>query len=301
MKKVALALLLASSASLGLAAQADLQASFDAMVEAEKAFSAVSLEKGMAEAFDRFLRPDAVLLRPTPQGGPKWLESIRPAFGVVEVTWEPREAVLSRSGDFGWVTGPWQIRRKGNPEPTRKGEFLTIWRKGPDGAWKIAVDTAIIIDGQELETRAAALGALKIPAQPGGVSTSDLDAIMELDRKVSAAALSEPTSYLTFLADEALFLRMFAPTVKGKTAIRAATQKSWMPMSWEQVGGDISPAGDMAYTYGILKDPAAHHWIGSSYLRIWERRPDGSWVIALDLANWNLDNHAPPTPPKSQG
>jgi ketosteroid isomerase-like protein len=127
---------------------------------------------------------------------------------------------------------------------------------------------------------------------------------MELDRKVSAAALSDPTPYLSFLSDEALFLRMFAQPVTGKAAIRAATQKSWIPFSWEQVGGDISLAGDMAYTYGILKDPAAHNWIGSAYLRIWERRPDGSWIMAVDLANWNLQNHAPPAmpePPKNPG
>jgi ketosteroid isomerase-like protein len=298
-KKVVLVLLLASSARFALAAPVELQTSFDSLLEAEVAFSKTSMEKGVGEAFDRFLMADAVLLRPTPEGGRKWLEWLRPSFGAVEVTWQPSEVVMSRSGDFAWVTGPWVVRAKDDPAPVKKGEFLSIWRRGPDGAWKVALDTAIT--GPEPEPPAAALGALKMPAQPGGDVTSVRDAILEIDRKVSAAALSDATLYLPFLSEDARFLRMFAQPVTGKAAIRAATEKSWMPLSWEQVGGDISSAGDMAYTYGILKDPAAHEWTGGSYLRIWERRADGSWSIAVDLANWTLLHHAPPEPPKNPG
>jgi ketosteroid isomerase-like protein len=248
MNKAVFVLPLFLGAGLAFAAAAvDLQASFDSLVAAEKAFSRTSLEKGVGEAFDRYLMTDAVLLRPTPEHGAKWVNAVRPTFGVADITWEPREAVLSRSGDFAWVTGPWEIRPKGNPVPVQRGEFLSIWRKGADGAWKVAMDTAVA--GPEPDQPAVAPSALKIPAQAGGDPASVCETILEIDRKVSAAALGDANGYLPYLSEDARFLRMFGKPVTGKAAIRSVMEKSWTPLNWAQFRCDASSAGDMVYTY----------------------------------------------------
>lgn len=300
MKRAVFVLLLVLCAGIAVAATStDLQASFDSLIAAERAFSDLSVEKGMVQAFED-VAPDALLLRPVP-GAQTWRESMR--HKPIEVKWEPRAAALSRSGDFGWVTGPWIATLKGYDPAIYKpkhGQFLTIWRKDPDGTWKVAADSAIAL--MEPAAWPDAPLALRTPSQPGGDPAAAHAAILEIDRKVSTAAAGKDVElYLSFLADDARLMRMFMPPVLGKEAIRAKLTKSWTPLHWQQLGAEVSPAGDMVYSYGILEDPEKYGWQASSYMRIWEQRPDGSWAVVLDLVNTNTPHVEGPDPTKDLG
>ena len=61
-------LALAAALLLGAAPawSADLQTELDAIVQAEKAFSRTSVEKGMRDSFVEFLAADGILFRPEP-------------------------------------------------------------------------------------------------------------------------------------------------------------------------------------------------------------------------------------------
>jgi ketosteroid isomerase-like protein len=296
MKKPVFVLSLLLCAGLAVAASTDLQKSFDSLLDAERAFSAMSAEKGVINAFDHFLEPEAVVLRPTPEFGKKWREAMRNAPAVV--TWEPRTAVLSQSGDLAWVTGPWTVVKKDN-SPAHHGQFLTVWRKQADGTWRVVLDTGIAT--RQLDASTAAPLVLRTPAQPGGDAKAARDAVMAADRKLSEAAMkSEPADYLSFLAEDVRFVRMFELPVLGKEAARAAVAQSWTPLRWRQEGGDTSSAGDLVYTYGTLENAAGQGRTESGYLRIWERKADGSWTVAVDLMTWLPTQHGvpPPEPPK---
>jgi ketosteroid isomerase-like protein len=59
-----------------------------------------------------------------------------------QLTWTPTDAVMGPSGDIGYTWSLYQGHSKdaaGNPVNT-SGRFITIWRKEPDGAWKVALD-----------------------------------------------------------------------------------------------------------------------------------------------------------------
>lgn len=300
MKRAVFFLPLVLCASLAAAAASpDLQASFDSLIAAEKAFSDLAVEKGIVHAFET-IGPDALLLRPVP-GAQTWRESMRSK--PIEVKWEPRAAVLSGSGDFGWVTGPWIATLKGYDPAVYKpkhGQFLTIWRRSPDGTWKVVADSAIALM-EPAEWPDAPL-ALKTPGQPGSDPAAARAAVLEIDRKVSAAAAgTDVNHYLSFHADGARLMRMFMPPVLGKEAIRAKLARSWTPLHWQQLGAEVSPAGDIVYSYGILEDPAKYGWEASSYMRIWEQRPDGTWAIVLDLVNTNTPHTDAPDPTKDMG
>ena len=61
-----------------------------------------------------------------------------PGFAVL---WEPREAEVSRAGDLGYTSDNFQITvndAQGNPVAER-GKHLAIWKKQPDGSWKVVV------------------------------------------------------------------------------------------------------------------------------------------------------------------
>jgi len=58
------------------------------------------------------------------------------------ITWAPLYAEAAQSADLGYTTGSFEIHDKsadGTPV-VRKGSYVTIWRKQPDGAWKVALD-----------------------------------------------------------------------------------------------------------------------------------------------------------------
>lgn len=59
-----------------------------------------------------------------------------------QLTWTPTDAVMGPSGDIGYTWSHYEghsTDTNGNPV-TISGRFITIWRKEPDGSWKVALD-----------------------------------------------------------------------------------------------------------------------------------------------------------------
>jgi ketosteroid isomerase-like protein len=59
-----------------------------------------------------------------------------------QLTWTPIDAVMGPSGDIGYTWSHFEGHSKdanGNPVTT-SGRFITIWRKQPDGNWKVVLD-----------------------------------------------------------------------------------------------------------------------------------------------------------------
>ncbi|MDE3199898.1 MAG: nuclear transport factor 2 family protein [Acidobacteriota bacterium] len=59
-----------------------------------------------------------------------------------QLTWTPTDAVMSPQDDMGYTWGHFEGRSKdanGNPVLT-SGRYMTIWRKEPDGSWKVVLD-----------------------------------------------------------------------------------------------------------------------------------------------------------------
>ncbi len=59
-----------------------------------------------------------------------------------QLTWTPTDAMMSPDGDMGYTWGHYEGRSKdahGNPVLT-SGRYITVWRKQPDGSWKVVLD-----------------------------------------------------------------------------------------------------------------------------------------------------------------
>jgi len=59
-----------------------------------------------------------------------------------QLTWTPTDALMGPSGDMGYTWGHFEGQSKdanGNPVTTG-GRYMTIWRKQPDGNWKVVLD-----------------------------------------------------------------------------------------------------------------------------------------------------------------
>jgi ketosteroid isomerase-like protein len=71
-------------------------------------------------------------------------EAMAPAFATpgFSLRWKPLGAEVSRSGDLGYTYGTYVAK---DPDPKGElvehhGKYVSIWRKQPDGSWKVGVD-----------------------------------------------------------------------------------------------------------------------------------------------------------------
>jgi hypothetical protein len=119
----------------------------DQLFAADRAFAAAVADSG-APAWNARLAPD--IAKPG-NGGLILLRGIDPvsAFdkSIFEdpsriLIWEPTDAVSYSDLRTGVTVGrsAW-VRRNARTDTLSKGRYLTLWRKQPDGRWKIILDT----------------------------------------------------------------------------------------------------------------------------------------------------------------
>lgn len=114
-----------------------------AMLETDRAFSAMSQSKGLRNAFMNFIDSDAVLLRPNsvPLVGGAAMDLIISSDDSASIlTWEPKEANIAKSGDLGYTYGIYS-RKPGEEDTIYYGTYITIWKKQADGKWKFVLQS----------------------------------------------------------------------------------------------------------------------------------------------------------------
>jgi ketosteroid isomerase-like protein len=112
------------------------------LMEVDRAFSRLSQEKGEAVAFVAFAAPDATMLPMNlmPVQGRDAIRELMSGGPASVLTWEPKAAGIAASGDLGYTWGFYEARRADGAGPVKKGKYITVWRKQPDGSWKFVVD-----------------------------------------------------------------------------------------------------------------------------------------------------------------
>lgn len=114
------------------------------LLKTDNEFSAMSVEKGMHEAFLHYIAEDGILLQDNsyPVKGKETLLSIfssRPDTAFI-LSWEPLFEKVSEGGDLGYTYGLYVRTDKKTSEISR-GTYTTIWQKQKDGSWKFVLDT----------------------------------------------------------------------------------------------------------------------------------------------------------------
>ena len=114
------------------------------LLDLEKRFAKDVAERGGA-AFATWFAPDGVTLGngAAPVVGRLAIaKSANWTAKEYQLTWTPTDAVMGPSGDIGYTWGHFEGRSKdanGNPITT-SGRYISIWRKEPDGTWKVVLD-----------------------------------------------------------------------------------------------------------------------------------------------------------------
>ncbi len=113
------------------------------MIDADKAFSKMSREKGMKKAFIEYMDGEGVLLRPNqyPLIGASaidFLSQISDTSFTLE--WEPQKGYIAKSGELGYTYGVYALKPS-TADTVLYGTYVSIWKKQPDGSWKFVLDT----------------------------------------------------------------------------------------------------------------------------------------------------------------
>jgi len=119
-----------------------------ALLAADRAFCEATAEGGL-DAWLGWFAPDAVVATPSGElrSGPAELRAYYASMGFppARFHWEPTAAGLAEARDLGWSRGSWEIRAPAGPsgpEPVvAGGSYLTIWKKQPDGAYRVVTDS----------------------------------------------------------------------------------------------------------------------------------------------------------------
>ena len=61
----------------------------------------------------------------------------------LEFRWEPEASGMAGSGDLGYTFGTYSRTFTGpdGAENRQAGRYLSVWRRQPDGSWKVVADT----------------------------------------------------------------------------------------------------------------------------------------------------------------
>jgi len=81
----------------------DLEKAINSLVEAERSYANLALEKDFRAASLQVFTDDAVLFAPGPQSGKKYWEK---ETEIPFLIWRPIFASIARSADLGYTTGP---------------------------------------------------------------------------------------------------------------------------------------------------------------------------------------------------
>ncbi len=111
------------------------------LIEIDRAFSKMSEEKGMKNAFIEFIDSNGVLLRSDrmPIIGANAIDYLIQLNDTgFTLSWEPNDGDIASSGDLGYTYGIYAMK-PGTKDTTIYGTYTSIWKKEKNGKWKFVL------------------------------------------------------------------------------------------------------------------------------------------------------------------
>lgn len=231
----------------------------ESLANAERNFSATSEAKGLHQAFVDNMAEDGLVFAPKPANGKK-LHASAPA-STAYLSWYPAYADISSSLDWGYTTGPYKLKPSAEEDKVvGAGFYLSVWRRQPDGQWKVAIDMGnsfapnLLIE-EAYQPVAAPVTAKKTKGTKADLLAKDVQKVQPYDA-------------------EALIYRHGEYPYKYKdAAVKPASN-----VMYTNLGHELSPAADMAYTYGSYTRNAGGNTEAGHYLKVWKLQ-NGQWKL----------------------
>jgi len=254
------------------------------LVAAENYFAAIVKEKGIRNGFLKVSDNKTIVFRPYPVKAAEFYSKKQEDPGTL--SWEPTLAKISKSGDWGFTTGPYIYTSAGDSSMFY-GQYLSVWKANSRGVWKLGIDLGSPHqkprNKPELHFTDPKDFKFFRQLSPARLKQRE-DMIMTTDRLLSATLKKNVSlGYDTFLADEARLLFPGYEPILGKDNIGKFYSGHEFTIETEPVAADRSIGSDLAYTYGRARITRDDQTAEYHYIRIWESQEEFKWNIIVEM------------------
>lgn len=262
----------------------------NSLIKTEYSFSERAGEVGTSQAFLDYIADDGIIFRPLPVNGKQYLAASQPSSGLL--SWYPTRAKVSRDGDLGFTTGPWEWKQdKNDSSAAAFGNFCTVWQRQSNGEWKFVIDL-----GNSNNKPLYEITPLKFANEKTnenhqlikGLKRVKSNELIALDKKFTEMTLKIGTalSYDKFINEESELLRSGSFPVVGKFRIQQYLNTEKKHYIFKPMNSKVSASKDLGFTYGELN--VSNDGNNSSdnfyYLRVWGK-VENRWIILVEVAD----------------
>jgi ketosteroid isomerase-like protein len=257
----------------------DLEKAINSLVESERSYAKLALEKDFRAASLQVFTDDAVIFAPGPQSARKYWEK---ETEIPFLIWRPTFASIARSADLGYTTGPWEYKKSRDDEkPQAFGSFITIWKRLADGGWRVSLDVGTEHPkpkepAGEVETFVPDFAIARLESVRQRLEDAEKNFTESLAREAGAAVLAKA-------GDDIRIYRRGAVPAVGKTAAKLMLSFDQEKQTRERAGSGLSRSADLAYDYGEYSSEYANITEHGTYLSIWQLDLSSEWRLMLDL------------------
>jgi ketosteroid isomerase-like protein len=266
--------------TISAASRDDVPAALAEMADAERAFVQRAQEVGAKQAFLDYFADSAVGFdagRPAPAKDGIRKQPDPPKDVKILFWWEPRYGDIAASGELGWLTGPVRSARGDrNNGAVRHGKYASIWKRQPDGTFKVVIDVGI--DPTAEVPFPAGFTRAPFEHRYAGHEIAPLAqaSLLAADRALNTAAQrSVADAYSAALSPAGRIHRNGRLPMQGR-----GEAVEWLRTQAPMTGGEslyaeAAQSADLGYTWGSYD--------GGHYVRVWVRESSGAWKVALDV------------------
>lgn len=247
----------------------------NAVATAEKAFARFAADSSIKKAFLQFLDSNGVVFNKGEirNGLATWIAA-KESDG--KLLWQPAYTGISKSGDLGFSTGPFEYRVTMQDTAISSGQYSSIWVKNRNGDWKVLVDlgTAFAPSYFNKEVFKSAPTFKAAPQFFADWQMPEQLLIQEYIQKGKQA-------FANFISGATWFNIQGHPPFFTPEAIKEGLQYIPDELTFLPEAGGIASSRDIAYVYGTV----VYKGKEENYLRVWTYSKQG-WKLVLQVLKW---------------
>jgi len=256
--------------------------SLQQLIETEKVFAQASIDKGTKIAFLDFLSKESIVFdKSMPVNGLEYWQNID-FKGVI--TWQPLIAEIAGSSDLAYTVGNYQFHTmKAEEKPSKFGSFVTLWKKQPDNAWKVAVDMGVSHD--EVIVNNTSIIEIYPTFKPYELKNQMVLAermVFMNDYFYWKNAKSSLNPFEPHLSQNIRLYRKNLKPIIGKENAKVFLKKTYdKNLVYTGLKVISSNAGDLVCVYGVISGAGK----SGTYLRIYKQESKDAWKIVVEMVD----------------
>lgn len=254
------------------------------LVAAENYFDATSKENGIRDGFIKVSDDETMVFRPIAVKAKVFYEKKQIDPG--ELHWKPSFARISRSGDWGFTTGPY-VYTVSTDGSQSYGQYLSIWRANKKGVWKLALNIGTPHPKPLVESALDFTDPKnsKFFRQISPVRLKQREEMIMASDRLLSSSLTKSTAlgYQTFLGNHARLIFPGVEPITGKENIMKFFADQNINIFSKPEFANRSIGSDLAYTYGSAQVTRNNTTATYNYVRIWESQEGFSWNVIVEL------------------